>query len=293
MTRAFDDRQIRHYLLGDLSDAEESRLEAAYFGDADLLARVELARDDLADDYAAGRLSQSEREKFERRILATEDGRKLVAITRALQQAAAVAPDMPQRARWQIDRQWLSLAAVIPVAIAAFVAWRLVSGPAQPGDGADRTGQRSAQSQAPASNPVPATSPQDPKPTAGGGTPPATPPSVPVITLATLILTPDLERSQGVPPTLLLSSGATHVELIAPRTGLPSGTVRARVESVEGTAIWSGPTKVAEPPAADSRLRVRVPVSALPAGDYFFVVSPTGSPTSADVPRYYFRVRAR
>jgi hypothetical protein len=88
MGQTFQDRQIRQYLLGDMTAAEESELETAFFREPDLLARVELARDDLADDYAARRLSDADREKFERRLLASDEGREQLAIARALRNAA-------------------------------------------------------------------------------------------------------------------------------------------------------------------------------------------------------------
>jgi anti-sigma factor RsiW len=84
----FTDKEIRQYLLGDLPAQEEVELESAFFRDAELLARVELGRDDLADDYAARRLSDADREKFERRLLASDDGCEELAITRALRTAA-------------------------------------------------------------------------------------------------------------------------------------------------------------------------------------------------------------
>src|SRR5262245_44818631 len=84
----FTDQEIRQYLLGDLPAQEEVELESAFFHDAELLARVELARDDLADDHAARRLSDADREKVERRLLASDEGREQLAITRALRTAA-------------------------------------------------------------------------------------------------------------------------------------------------------------------------------------------------------------
>ena len=89
MSRTFQDHEIRQYLLGDLSPAEEEQIETSYFCQPELLARVELARDDLADDYAAGRLSADDREKSERRLLATDEGREQLAITKALRQNAS------------------------------------------------------------------------------------------------------------------------------------------------------------------------------------------------------------
>src|SRR5262245_66632377 len=88
MRQVFQDQQIREYLLGDMSVEEQGELEAAFFRDPELLGRVELARDDLADDYAAQRLSDADREKFERRLLMSDEGREQLAITKALTKAA-------------------------------------------------------------------------------------------------------------------------------------------------------------------------------------------------------------
>ena len=84
----FTDEQLRLYVLGDLPPAEERDVETALFRDPELLARVELARDDLVDDYAAGRLSEADRVKLERRQMASAEGREQLAIARALRNAA-------------------------------------------------------------------------------------------------------------------------------------------------------------------------------------------------------------
>jgi anti-sigma factor RsiW len=88
MSPGFYDDQLRQYLLGDMPPAEEQELETAFFRDSELLARVELARDDLADDYVMERLSGAAREKFERRWLAGDEGRDQLAMARALRNAA-------------------------------------------------------------------------------------------------------------------------------------------------------------------------------------------------------------
>ncbi len=280
-------------LLGELPGQEESELEEAYFSDSELLARVELARDDLADDYAAARLSPADRAKFERRILATADGRGQLAISRALRQASAGASETPKRPGWRLDHRWLGVAAGVLLAIGAIFAWRVFSGPSRAPDSQDASAQRPSQ-------PDPATPTSTPNPGERGAPPPAgdrsTPGSSsggPAITLATLILTADLDRSKGRPPTLLASTGATHVDLVAPRAGLTAGAARARIESVEGAPIWSGSISVPAADAPDARPRARVPVSALPPGDYLLAIEPAGSKDPTGGPRFYFRVRAR
>jgi hypothetical protein len=88
MSRAFRDDQIRQYLLGDLPAAEEGELEAAFFRDPELLARVELVQSDLTEDYLARRLPDADRLKVERRLLVSSEGREQMAITNALRNAA-------------------------------------------------------------------------------------------------------------------------------------------------------------------------------------------------------------
>jgi hypothetical protein len=281
MTQAFEDHQIRQYLLGDLPAREETELEEAYFSDSELLARVELARDDLTDDYAAGRLTAADREKFERRVLATHEGREQLAVARALRQAGAAAP-ASSPAEWRLDRRWMGLAAGVLLAIGAIFAWRFFS---TPGPEAER---RDVSAQPPTATSPPTAPGHDSKPSAGD--PSRGAPIVPATTLATLVLTADLDRSKGVPPTLLLSTGATDVDLVAPATGLKAGPARAHVESIDGKSVWSGAVPIPAAESPDSRPRARVPVSALPPGDYFFSIEPAGS---GDSPKYYFRVRAQ
>lgn len=286
MSQPFQDQQIRQYLLGDIPATEEAELEAAFFRDSELLARMELLRDDLADDYAAQRLPAADREKFERRLLASNEGREEFAITSALRHAAAHPVQAPQPV-WHIDRRWLSLAAAVPLVIGSLIAWRLIAGPELAGEPpVSPSGQTAGQAATPSSPEPAVASPPQPTPSSAGATQPA-----PAVTLATLILTADLERSRGAAPTLLTSTGATEVELVVPRTGLKPGSVRARVDSVEGAGVWSGSIVVPAADASDPRPRVRIPVSSLAPGDYFFSIPVATDATGG--PRYYFRVRIR
>ena len=283
----FQDYQIRQYLLGDLPESEEREIEIAYFRDPDLLARLELAREDLADDYAATLLSPAEREKFERRILATAEGAEQVAIARALRNSAAQGRQHPPPA---IDWRWMSLAALVTLAIGASIAWRIITGAEPPADTA-RANQGPALAEPP--------SPQLPAPesardqTAPAPEAPAPTSQRPSLVLATLVLTADLERSGGQAPTLVTSNGVTHVDLVTPLEGLPPGAARARIESVDGTPVWSGPATFPGARAPDPRPRSRVPVSALPPGDYFLAIDSRLPADATSAPRYFFRVRAR
>lgn len=103
------------------------------------------------------------------------------------------------------------------------------------------------------------------------------------------MLTSDLARSEGQPPTFVITPEVTHVDLLVPASDFSGASARGRVESVEGAAIWTGP--IERPTGApNAAARARIPVASLPPGDYIFSIA---AGTSGDAPAYYFRVRGR
>jgi hypothetical protein len=61
-----EEKLIRRYLLGDLSDAETGAVESRYLTDDALYEDLEIAEEQLIDSYVAGELSGSERRQFQR-----------------------------------------------------------------------------------------------------------------------------------------------------------------------------------------------------------------------------------
>ncbi len=61
--------RIRQYLLRTLPEADNARVEEEYFADDRVLDRVEAEEDQLVSDYVLGRLSESERRRFEECLL--------------------------------------------------------------------------------------------------------------------------------------------------------------------------------------------------------------------------------
>ena len=77
-------QQMTRYLLGELSEQEQTELEARYFADSvlfDTLADVETA---LVDDYVRDRLPADTRLRFESHYLADPRRRERVRFARAL-----------------------------------------------------------------------------------------------------------------------------------------------------------------------------------------------------------------
>jgi len=80
----FSDETIRRFLLGSLSSAEQPLFEQRLMSEVGLDARARLIEIDLADDYACGRLTTSERQSFEQRFLVTADRRRKLRVSELL-----------------------------------------------------------------------------------------------------------------------------------------------------------------------------------------------------------------
>jgi hypothetical protein len=83
-TKFTNEELIARYLLGDLPDEEQARLEDRAFSDRDYMRNIVAVESDLIDEYVRGGLSDSERLRFERRFLASAERRQKVEFARAL-----------------------------------------------------------------------------------------------------------------------------------------------------------------------------------------------------------------
>ena len=80
----FSDETIRRFLLGSLSASEQPLFEQRLMSDVGLDARARLIELDLADDYAYGRLTTSDRKLFEQRFLVTPDRQRQLRVSKLL-----------------------------------------------------------------------------------------------------------------------------------------------------------------------------------------------------------------
>ena len=85
-TNVSDGQLIVRYLLGDLPEEDQARLEDRAFADREYLRSIEDAENDLIDDYVRGALSDPERRQFEGRFLASTERQQKVEFARALAQ---------------------------------------------------------------------------------------------------------------------------------------------------------------------------------------------------------------
>ncbi len=84
-----DEELIARYLLGELSEAEQTQLEERAFSDPDYLQQVRAGEKDLIDEYVRGELSETMRPAFERRFFASAHRRRQIEFARAFTQVVA------------------------------------------------------------------------------------------------------------------------------------------------------------------------------------------------------------
>lgn len=71
------------YWLGELSPEAERRLEERYFSDDDLFEQLMAVKEELFDAYARGELNETERERFERRLLQSSEDQEELEFARS------------------------------------------------------------------------------------------------------------------------------------------------------------------------------------------------------------------
>src|SRR5689334_11246086 len=92
-----DQAQIRQYLLGKLSEAEQEKIEERLMVEDELFDEFEASKDELVEEYCAGDLGSAERDWFENHYLASTEGRERQAFALTMnyytrRQAADPAP---------------------------------------------------------------------------------------------------------------------------------------------------------------------------------------------------------
>ena len=100
-----DESLLVRYLLGNLTEEEQVRVEDQAFAEPDYLRAIEAAEADLIDDYVRGELTQADRRAFERHFLTSPQRRGKVEFARALARVTAEAPPLASASapgyKWQ------------------------------------------------------------------------------------------------------------------------------------------------------------------------------------------------
>lgn len=84
MARKHNQKVIRQYLLGELSDDEQRIFEERLFKEPELWEMVDVVEDELIDEYLAGTFSENRRKTFEEKFLAGPDRKEQLRFAKAV-----------------------------------------------------------------------------------------------------------------------------------------------------------------------------------------------------------------
>lgn len=122
------EENLVRYLLGQMSEEEQERIEEGYLGDREFFERLLAVEDELIDAYVRDRLSHAERERFENHFMRTPARRERVEFAREWMSfvsspmkkrevVPAKLPSLRESVRMKNIVVWLPLAAAVALAI--------------------------------------------------------------------------------------------------------------------------------------------------------------------------------
>jgi hypothetical protein len=250
------DADLRRYLLGQSSTAESEAIEAAYFADHAITARLDDLADDLMRAHLAGTLNPSDRAAFERLPETPARAARTLLVQRFDRRANSHRSTSSVRvALWPM----LAIAATVTMAVGTWWTTRSASTPPEP-----------RQVEVPPAGST-AVAPSLTRP--------------PVIVALTLPVT--ATRSGGLTPTVNVSADVTVVALRLTQALAPLASLTAEIRGVDAPIEWRG--LVASPGAGAPEAtagEVLVPGGELPAGDYILTIRRANEIVS----RAFFRV---
>ncbi len=264
-----EEADLRRYLLGQMSEAEEAQVERAYLGSDDALEALRAREDELIEEYLAGTLETAERERFERLFLASPARLERLVFLRALQDRAA--PRALRLVPARTARSWARAAAGLAVVAAVGLVAARALGP----------------------RPVPVDVPLPTAPPAASGSPagePARAPAPPPQVVSLRLRQPALRGAADDAP--VLDPGVAGLAVLEapldPRDGFTAH--RGRVAAPDGRDAFVSPW---QPNRGEATLRVVVPSAALRDGRHVLVVEARAATGEEPVESYAFRVRRR
>jgi hypothetical protein len=298
-----DEKLMVQYLLGNLSEEEQVRIEDRAFSDSAYMGALEAAEADLIDAYVRDELSQSERHEFERRFLISPHRRSKVEFARDLARIAkesrvAEAVPLERPSGWLsfigLIRGWnpaLQFAVVVVALISvAGASWLMLQNKAmRTRVAALETERRDLETR---EEGLRRQLEQEQNRAGGLSAELQKRPSVSA-PVASLVLLPGLSRAETARTQLLLNPSAqlAHIEIVLePRDDYPRYSSELRTRSGEEVLVRSNLPK--RRTAAGYVVSFDVPTSALGAAEYELALKGVASDGRAqDLGYYYFSVR--
>jgi len=309
-TPAVPDETLRLYLLCRLAEDERLRLDERLLVDHELAERVVLVESELTDDHVAGRLDAVEQEAFTKTFLVTEDRRRHLRFTSALQdysrsRAASPRPVIMRRPApswseriagvFSLKRPaWVIAGSFAVLLLLVGVAW-LVS-----------MQRRETQSLIAGREPIPTLSPTaSPEVLTSPATAKASPQPVPSQrpsesatvteaavppTIASFVLLPGAIRGGGELTRIAVPNGRRDVvRLSLVLETVAEGDYQAELLTAEGQAVTALTKLKVDGRNAEARIVLDIPARLLRNGDYQIKLGRKTDGQNETVARYYFR----
>jgi hypothetical protein len=287
-----EDKRLADYLLGNLSETEQVRLEEEYLADRSAQNRLLIVEDELVDAYLQGHFAAAERERFEAGFLASPRGRRKLELAKSLMALAAERQEGESHSASAGKRSWLSssvqwafAAAVLAIVLAlAWLNWsRIWHHSSSPNTASQNPGSVPAQG-----NSQPSTKPANPNSMPASKENPSL--GSQLDNVVAVILSPaarDVKQFQH----LNISHSSTlqvQIQLQLLRDNHP--TYRVDLLDAKDSKEWSGHALKAETTASSKALTFKLPATLFDNGEYTFVVS-ADEDSASPIAEYPFLVR--
>jgi hypothetical protein len=301
-------RTLKRYLLGQLDEQEQQRLEREIMTDNHTFEQISAAEDELVEEYLEGSLSAREREKFENHFLSTPERRQELKLAKALRKYVPSQKSASKVSFWESLLALLgaqpaflkhALSAVLVLAVVGGVwsgrqAWRYSQEIAQIRSqqttsqdqmqnlqrqlGEQRS--RSAQLAEELERQEEQRSQMDRAPKA-----------IQQPSLVALALSPGLVRSTGSVKRLVVPPSASLIKLELDLLATDYPTYRVILQDADGQEIITLNRLKAGRSSGRDVVVVTLPASLVPRGDYSLKLSGRSAAGDfEDLGRYYFRV---
>lgn len=253
--------RLRRYLLGELGEEEQDRVEVELLSDGRTIVELEEAEDSLIEDYLAGALPPVERTRFEQYFLASPEHARSLEAARWLRARFADAREAAVVRRGHVGFM-LAVAAAVLVAVGGL--WLS----------------------------------QKPRTVARGeATPTSAPPrpaateAAPVVRMATLTLSPGRVMStRASPARIRIERETTHLRLELLVEDPRLDRARLSIADPQGRNLWQAGSLRPRSVPGGAVLTVDIPIEQLPAAPSY-VATITPEPAGTARGTYYFELQ--
>ena len=276
----------RRYLLGELTEAEQSALEETYFNDAQVFADVASEENTLVDDYVRGRLAPETRRRFETVYLSRPERRARVEFAEALlsRADASPAPSIGDRSEsprahwlttWLGPRPALAMATLVAAIVLGIAVWTALRS----------TRPEPQQQQTKTANASPSTPTAPPRE-------PTVAPTLSIVTLAMTVGAGQRSSSPSAPTTLDIPANTDTVRLALTLRERDYGRYRIIVRAIGAEEVLRRDDLKPSLEPAGPAFTIDVPASTFNSGDYILTLQgATGTGEFDDLSQALFRVR--